>query len=327
MATVRPSRRGWQAIIRRKGHPTISKVFPKKALAVAWANNTESDLFKDRYLGGRTAKTTLSTILDKYEREITPRKRSAQKERSRLRILDNAMGALTVLQLTPDRVIQFVDDRLKTVCSDTVRKEINTLSVIIDASIALWGMELPANPVITAKGVLKVTKTLKPGTKRSRRITDDELIALVKAVPTSMAKLILFAVETAMRRGELAHQQWIHGRGELLLIPQTKTDRQRIIPLSKRAMAILESLPVRPDGFVWGMRPDSISHSFMLSCKKAGIKGLRFHDLRREATSRFFEKGLTIPEVAIITGHQTWNVLKQYTNLRPEDVLKKINHN
>ncbi|EQD57365.1 integrase family protein, partial [mine drainage metagenome] len=81
-----------------------------------------------------------------------------------------------------------------------------------------------------------------------------------------------------MRRGEIYRMKWEH--------------MDRAVPLSTRALAVLDGLPRRIDGWVWGLRADSITQAFERVRAAAGIEGLRFHDLRHEATSRFFEKGL-----------------------------------
>ena len=86
-------------------------------------------------------------------------------------------------------------------------------------------------------------------------------------------------------------------------------DEDRDTPAGPVALAVLDGLPRRLDGRMWGMRPDSISQAFERVCKAAGIKGLTFHDLRHEATSRLFEKGLGLMEVASITGHKTMQML------------------
>ena len=71
-----------------------------------------------------------------------------------------------------------------------------------------------------------------------------------------------------------------------------------------------------------------MSQAFERACEphRANISGLRFHDLRHEATSRLFEKGLNVMEVAAITGHKTLDMLKRYTHLRAEDLAKKLGY-
>ena len=64
--------------------------------------------------------------------------------------------------------------------------------------------------------------------------------------------------------------------------------------------------------------------SYVRASRRAGITGLTFHDLRHEATSRLFEKGLNPMQVAAITGHKTLQMLKRYTHLRAEDLAKLL---
>ncbi|MDA8206124.1 MAG: site-specific integrase, partial [Thermaerobacter sp.] len=110
-------------------------------------------------------------------------------------------------------------------------------------------------------------------------------------------------------------------QARVLLIPETKTGTPRRIPLSTTALAVLDGLPRRLDGRVFGVHTGSISRAFAEVCKAANIEGLTFHDLRHEATSRLFERGLNPMQVAAITGHKTLQMLKRYTHLRAEDLV------
>lgn len=320
MPTVRKTPTGWQAIVRRKGHATTSKVFPKKYLAERWASQ-QDEMIHAMAVTPNASRTALTSILARYLDTISPRKRSHAKERSRIGILDRHLGHYTLADLGPQQIMGFVDARLESIGSDAVRKELATLSVVIDAAMALWGVDLKANPVHTAKGVLRVTKTLKPGVQRDRRPTAVEIAVLYGS---HLGMLVEYAVETGMRRGEIAAQRAEHRQGNLLWIPETKTDKARTIPMSERAMEILGSLPMRDDGLAWGLRPDSISQAFARICAENNIADLRFHDLRHEAASRFFERGLSIEEVASITGHEDWKSLKRYTHIDITRLAAKI---
>ena len=72
------------------------------------------------------------------------------------------------------------------------------------------------------------------------------------------------------------------------------------------------------------LTPIALRGLWRRACKRAGIADLRFHDLRHEATSRFFEKGLNVMEVAAIMGHKDLRMLQRYANLRAEDLAKKL---
>ena len=203
-----------------------------------------------------------------------------------------------------------------------------------------WGMESLGNPV-------EMVRKPKLPQGRTRRLVDDEEVRLLKAAVSyggEIQHLIPWAVKTAMRRGEIAAMRWEHldKKARVLLIPETKTGTPRRVPLSSSALQILDDLPRQIDGRVWSLRPDSISQAFERvvdaaraayeqESKKAGrkpdehlLKDFRFHDLRHEATSRLFEKGLNPMEVAAITGHKTLQMLKRYTHLRAEDLVGRL---
>lgn len=300
----------------------MSKMFAKKVQAVKWANKTEADLERQLHPNSKANEATVQQLIDKYLEDITPRKKSAEDEVSRCRMISKYLGHYRLDKLTPHKVVEYAELRLDDVSSDSVRKELSILSVIINAGMSLWGIELPANPVTTASGMMKFKKTLKPKVHRERRPTPEELETLYKHAPNAMPLLIEYAVETCMRRGEIAGQLREHRNGNILHIPETKTSTPRTIPLSPRACEILDSLPDQDP--VWGMRPDSITQAFNRTCDRLGIIDLRVHDLRHEGTSRLFEKNLDVMEVAHITGHKDLRVLKRYTHLKPEDIAKKL---
>ena len=166
---------------------------------------------------------------------------------------------------------------------------------------------------------------------RDRRLVGDEQARLLSAAHTyggEIGLLITWAIETAMRRGEIAAMRWerINWQTHVLTVPweETKTSEARGVPLSRAALAVLESLPRKVDGLVWSLRPDSISQAFERVCKAAAIEGLTFHDLRHEAASRLTERGLGPLEVKAITGHKTMQMLGKYTHLRAEDLVGKL---
>ena len=83
-------------------------------------------------------------------------------------------------------------------------------------------------------------------------------------------------------------------------------------------------LPQNINGRLFNVRSDSITQAFSSICKRENIQDLRFHDLRHEATSRLFEIGLNMMEVASITGHKELSMLKRYTHLKAIDLVKKL---
>lgn len=323
MATIRQRGKSWQAQIRRKGHKPITKAFSTKGEAVAWARHIESEMDSGGFLDRTLAELTLlDDVLTRYQVEVLPNKKSQRQIISMSRMVSKHLGAYSLNRLTPMRIAAYRDMRLQSVGPQSVKHELGLISRVMNYAIREWGMFLPhGNPIQF------VSKPKLP-TGRERRLQPGEEERLRTALSDSplVGDIVTFALETALRRGEIASMHWDHiaSARRVMHIPQTKTDTPRYIPLSSRAMRVLESIPRRLDGEVWGIKPDSISQAFERACKRANITGLRFHDLRHEATSRLFERGLSIMEVASITGHKDLRMLRRYTHLRAEELVDKL---
>jgi integrase len=168
---------------------------------------------------------------------------------------------------------------------------------------------------------------------RSRRLEPGEWERLEAACRQCrnpyVVDVVEFALETAMRYGEVINMRWkdVSLKTRTLHIPLTKNGHPRTIPLSYRAMAILERLMIlkrQEDQKVFPVTYESAKMAWRRIQKRANLDDFHFHDLRHEAISRFFEKGLNIPEVALISGHRDPRMLLRYTHPRPEDIAEKL---
>ena len=326
-------KRVWQALVRRKGYPQQTQTFDSKAAAQAWAGGIENAMRRGTFVSHAEAeRTTLAEALDRYRREVTPAKKGASIERFRLdRWAAHDYAQRSLASIRGKDIADYIEERRQEGAAPaTIHKEINLLSHLFNTARTAWGMESLTNPVDLVKG-----QRPKLPSGRDRRLVGDEQARLLAAAQAydagphagvGIADIITWAIETAMRRGEIAAMRWDHldRKARVLLIPETKTGTPRRVPLSTAALGVLDGLPRRINGRVWGMRPDSISQAFERVCKAAGVEGLTFHDLRHEATSRLFEKGLNPMEVAAITGHTTLQMLKRYTHLRAEDLVGRL---
>src|SRR3569623_158104 len=330
MASYRKRGDSWEVQVRIKGQRPLSTSFRTKAQAQEWARRQEDEMRSGMWRDLSAAqRVSVSNILEKYRLHITPRKKSATREESRIRIITASLGDVSAAALTPERIVGFVDKRLKTVGSDTVRKELNTLGHALKTAMVLWGVHLRENPVTVARDILSVTRTLEQGKSRERRVSDAEINAICAASESEELPLIIrWALLTGMRRGEIVAMRREHLKGKMIVIPDPKTgkgrERDQIIPLSSVALKLWKKLPKRDDGRVFTMTPDAISHAFARAALRAKVAGVRFHDLRHEATSRFFERGMSIQEVATITRHADWRTLKRYTHLDPKAVATRL---
>lgn len=138
--------------------------------------------------------------------------------------------------------------------------------------------------------------------------------------------IVITALETGARRGEIVEMHWanINFKKRTIILRDSKNSQDREVPLSSQALAVIKRQPRHINGRVFPIRADSITKAFTRICTKAKLTGLRFHDLRHEATSRFFEKGFETMEVSAITGHKDLAMLKRYTHLKAEDLAKRL---
>lgn len=319
MATIRKLRNKWQAQVRIKGHKPQAKSFTLKSDAQAWARVVEAEIQQGLFIDTSVAESmTVGDAIERFLQGITDSNKQAI-ERSTARPVVAHLGAVSLFNLTNQHLAEFRDSQLQKVGPTTVVHRLSLLSKVLKIAAQEWNVPFP-------KGIPSVRKPKRPN-GRDRRLLDGEFELLQEALSETpvVQKVVAFAVETAMRRGELVKMKWEHVdlKKRTLHIPETKTGVPRDVPLSGVAVEVLMSIR-RVGDLVFNIRPDSVSQAFERACKRAGIEGLRFHDLRHEATSRFFEKGLNTMEVATITGHKTLEMLNRYTHLRASDLVSRI---
>ncbi len=325
MATITKRAKGWFVQIRRKGYQPEYKTLPTKDAADRWAREREARIDRgDDPVDQKALRSiTLGDLLDRYVREVTPGKRSADSERLRLnKMRRESMASLTIADLSVSVVAAYRDKRGATVKPGTVARELGLLHTIIEFARRDWGIGI-------AKNVVSQVRRLPVRNARDRRLMDGELRRLEAALASNRNRLIApaiyFAIETALRRGELLALRWcdIDSTHRTAHIPHTKTGYARTIPLTDRALAILKALP-RADERVFPMTAMALRLSWNRVRERAGMPDLRFHDLRHEAISRFAEMGLTSAELAVVSGHRDPRMLMRYTHLRPADLARKL---
>ena len=325
MASIR--KRGpyqWEVRIRKKGYPVQSNTFETKVDAEAWAATIESEMVRGVFRSTAEAeRTTLEELLVRYEKEVTPLKKGSMQEVSKLNVIKRfKISKFAVAKIGGKELAEFRDSRLEKVSAKTVRNDLVLIGHVFKVAMQDWGMVLPHGNPIDA-----VRKPKIGNNKRDRRLEGNEqelLLEGCRAYGGEIESIVLLALETGMRRGEIASLTWSNINKDFIHLPDTKNDESRDVPLSIRAKKILNDLPRHIDGQVFTMRPDSITRAFDRICKRLDIEGLRFHDLRHEATSRFFELGLNPMQVSAITGHKTIQMLSRYTHLRAEDLAKML---
>lgn len=324
-----------------------SESFDTKSLASDYLRQ-----IRERHRLGRlrqgldSTKITLGEALQRYAKEVSPAKKNARKEigavarllREEPRLCAIPLGHVMTADLNDFALRRMSLPSVRTgepVSAATVRGDLALISNLFTVSRARWGYESIQNPVVRGS---------RPpvGKARTRRVKDDEFRRLFAAgleyerdfessVP--ICAVIAFAGLTAMRRGEIAQLDWADvdlERG-IVVLHETKNGSSRAVPLREEAYALLRALGPRKAGRVFDTTGAAIGTAWHRVRERAGIEDLHFHDLRHEATSRFFEDatkfGLTDTEIGSITGHKTWAMLQRYTHLRSVDIAAKLRPN
>jgi integrase len=325
LASIRRRGNRWQVQVRRQGLSPSTRTFRHKADAETWARHTEAELDRGSVPSStRVLKaTTLLGLLERYRQTVTPSKRGANREHYKLRVLlRHPIAHLSLDRLTATQIAAFRDQRLTFVQPDTVRRELAILQHCLSVAKKEWDIPLGANPV-------REVRLPSPGRPRDRRPTKEELDRLLSACARSrswwLPLVITLAVETGMRRGELLGMRWadVDTSARTIRLAHTKNGHSRIVPLSSIAIQLLNGTP-RTGDRVFPVSANAFRLAWERLRRRAEVVGLRFHDLRHEAVSRFFEKGLSMPEVAAITGHRDARMLMRYTHPKTELIAGKL---
>lgn len=321
MASIQRRGKRWRAQV-RVGEVYRSETFSTKGAADAWAAKTEDAIRLGTLTESEVGGMTLGDAIGRYERERRAHKPLQRTARSNLRRWEESLGDRRLGSLTGADVLAHANGRG---CSPaTMAHELGALRGLLEAAEA-WGLRI-ADPLVAALPALKRYGRIGKSKERDRRPSLDELRRLRdgfigRRLP--MADLMDFAIATAMRLGELVRIRWddVNTADRLVLIrdrkdPEEKEGNDQWIPLLGDAPAIIERQP-RTGSRIFPYHEDSIGRAWRDTCDRLGIEDLTWHDLRHEGTSRLFEAGYQIQEVALVTGHKDWKSLKRYTNLKP----------
>lgn len=334
MATITKRPTGYFVRVRKVGFPTVSRTFKTLAAARAFARDTESAMDHGAWIKPPDASlTTVDQVIDRFIAEVDSVRPFGRSKLHSLQVTSRAFKGVKVQDLTPQDVMEFGKGRRAEIAKSTLQQQLTFFAQAIDMGRTLWGLELKDNPVRAAMKVMAQLSMTGGSRKRDRRVQPGEIERILAEAPKGhwIVPIVLIAVECGMRQKEIAELHWedISFERKTILIrdrkhPTEKEGNHQLIPLLPAVEALLraEREVSKGVGKVFPVEnASSVSDRFARTCKRAGVEGLRFHDLRHEAISRMFERGMSIPEVAAISGHRTWTQLKRYTNLKPLDLI------
>jgi integrase len=323
---------GYTAVIRiKRGGAVIhseTDTFDREPAAKAWLKKRKAELAKPGGLVLKPKDPTLADVIDRYNLEKM--KEHGKTKTQVLRTIRASPFARKLCSsITSPDIVEFA----KTVTAEpqTRGNYMSHLASVFTVARPAWGYPLDSQAMDDARIVLKKLGLVSRSRHRSRRPTLDELNKLMEyyrvmefkrkdSIP--MTRIIPFAVFSTRRQEEITRIVLKDlDRDHLEIIvrdmknPGEKVGNDVVTSLTPEALQLINLQPVT-DGPIWPHHPDSISTSFTRACKILGIEDLHFHDLRHDGISRLFEMGWSIPQVAAVSGHRSWQSLKRYTHIR-----------
>jgi len=329
MATIRKRGGLWHTQIRKKGFPPQTKTFHTKAAATAWSRRVEMSMDNGSWIDARESRSVLiehivDDLVYSYERfglEV------AGPKLGQLNQIKEYFHGVSIHDLTFDDVLDFAAFRLETIAASTLQTQMYYLKQAVTNS----RIKTEQPVVDMAIDELKKKKLIMGSVRRDRRLEPGEYETLMEAAEGHwISAAIDLAVESGMRQGEIHALKWSdidENKGVIHLMRKDKGAEggksKCDIPLLQGVReALLRSSNVLGQGpnLISVKRAASISDKFARMTAKLGIDDLRFHDLRHEAISRMFERGMRVEQVRVVSGHRTLDQLSRYVNLRAEDL-------
>ena len=342
MATFTRLKSGsWRVQVRRKGR-YVSETFLRREDARQWATDTERQIDRgETPHRSRTARlTTFSDLVDLHVADMTEvGKPPGRSKTATLNMLKRELGKHKMTELDRDVLVKFGRKRASQGAGPvTLSMDIGAVKLVIQHAAAVHGLPVRVEPIDLVRIALKRLGLVGKSNERDRRPTEEELEKLIahwdsndrQLIP--MSRIVRFAIATAMRQEEICRVTWgdLNARTKMLLIrdrkdPREKKGNDQRIPLlavsGYDAMGLIEeqrSIRANHDERIFPYNHRSVSARFTRTCQELKIEDLHFHDLRHEGTSRLFEAGFEIQQVALVTGHKDWKMLRRYTHLKPE---------
>jgi integrase len=326
--------------IRYKGR-YASQSFKRKLDAESWARQTEVDIDNGKSLTTRvrTNAKTFGDLIDLHLEDLADTGKQLRRSKDAvLRRLKEDIGDTPIAEMSKPELVAFGRRRAKQGAGPaTLAIDFSFIGTVLTNAAAVHDVELDPEQLRLARYALRRLGLIAKAEERDRRPSTDELQRILHHLDTAprieipLGRIVRFAIATAMRSEEIHKIRWDDrdpDRKTVLIRdrkdPRKKDGNDQFVPMVNftgfDAWALLEEqrewTRVKERCFPYNHK--SSETAFRRCLRELEIEDLHFHDLRHDGTSRLFEAGLAIEQVALITGHKDWKQLKRYTNLRPE---------
>ena len=324
MGSVRCRGNRWHAQVRLSGFRSFTKSFSSREDAEKWCCEQERFLRDTSFNKKNSSHPVLfSGLCTRYLEQRSRFHKGYTSEKCRIdRFVSSPLGNIQIAYITPEQIFDYMETRRHTVSLGSLRKEYFLLKNILNFAKLGYGISPSNNPLDS----ISVPRDSNP---RDRRLEPHEKVLLETAFlghkNIEFANVCLLALDSGMRRSEILKlsKSDFSASKQTLLIRESKNGDNRVIPLSKRATAILSNQEGENQNTMFSITPSCVHQAWKRLTKKLELEDLRFHDLRHEAISTFFEKGLSVAEVQVISGHRDVRQLFRYTHIRAEEIIKR----
>ena len=331
MATIvkRQRKRGtvYQAKIRimRDGETyTESETLSTRGAAKEWGSRREAELRVPGVLEQLTHQgVPIKNVLLWYKEDFNGDSQFGRTKLSHINfMISHPFAERDSIGLTARTVMEHIRERRITAAPATVNNDVIWLINAFRNARINRGVPVNIQALEDAAYLARKERLIGKSKERDRRPTLDELAQLVdhfrskRRQKIPMVDIIGFAIFSTRRQNEITEiRRSLMEPGKALIrdMKHPSAQRDTWVFLPERAQAIADRQPEGDRIFPYNAK--SIAMSFQRACKVLGIEDLRFHDLRHEGISCLFEQGKQIPEVAKVSGHQSWASLKRYSHI------------
>lgn len=325
----------WRAQVRRKGHPPMTRTFDRRKEAENWARSVEEEMRGGRFSDERQlADVTIPSLIERYEKEVSQHKPIGRSKMGALKLMKVGFADQTLAGLNAHAIIEYAKRRKAAGAGGvTISLEIAHLSNILRIARSVLKIPFTGTPIEDARPSLKFLILISKSKERDRRPTETEIKDICEYFDSKprqrvpMSDIIRFAIATTMRASEITSIRWedLNEQDRTIMIrdrkhPNDKIGNNQTVPLLGEAFEIVKRQPKSADGRIFPYNEKTFSSIFPRACAEKKISDLRFHDLRHEGISRLFEQGYRIEQVALVSGHRDWKMLRRYTQVRAKDL-------
>jgi integrase len=289
-----------------------------RAAAERWLVETEYDNLIRYQKHPQGDELTMGQCVAYYRKEV-----DAKLGRAKHRALDMfaaEWGDVLAADLTYHTVLEWAERRAETVSPSTLQCDISYLRVLWRVVTGHLRQRNDKDLIKSVGDWLRIKGKVANSKKRDRRPTALELSNLKESWRTSnhlqmpLADMMEFTLITGVRVAELCRLRWedfVDGPEPRILIRDRKDPRKKSgndfwLPLIANSAEYLRR-QMRTDERIFPYSSVTVTQRMYFTCQRLGIEGLSWHCFRHEAISRLFERGWSIPQVALISGHKSWD--------------------